>query len=308
MKIIHRKKKMQDVPKITYNLTKKQHLDAPLFITKLNQWLKKNIKQFNEGDAFQICMFYPEYAKKELKLKPAMGEITIRPFKSNAGKNVPDDLILINVYKSKGVVPVFADKKEFFEAKITHLQFCDLKSPTLEQWKDSYHINSRCKTFRELSIMDMASQVIKLYELKEIPNLQELLCDMLWSIIGRETDEISKEELDVFVRSSFGIMFAEFEMFEELEEWLPGDVYDKVCEKLHNCQNIFREHLKKGIQSIRNPRIMKIFHMIAEISYGNGQFLAIDEPMLLGATMQGDSEGRFAKFWRECGGEILFSN
>jgi hypothetical protein len=286
--------------------TRTPHKDGPFFITKLNQWLQKNKEKFTESDSFELGLFYPEFAKKNLGLKPSMGEITIRPFKTKAPQNIPSDLILINVYKMKSCVPVFAEKREIFEGKITQLQFCELKTPTLSQWKESYHVNSRCKQFCEMKILDLASQMISLYEAKQIPNLQEVLCDTLWSFIGRETDEIPQKELNVFIESCFGMMFAEYEMFEELEEWLPGEVYDAISEKLQTCKKVFSEHLKKGIQSINTSRMMKLFYIMAKLSYGIGQFDRIDEPMLLGATMSGETEERFSKFWRECGGSISF--
>jgi len=332
---------------ISLNITQRQQLDAPMIIEKINSWLKisrnQNILKSLETRKipFEFVLFYPEYAKRDLGMKPQFGEVMVRvegigsddgsggKTNSQPPRKHPhaeeftklyneEGLIPVEIYKFHGYVLAFIDSglekaesvqpfsyapnKDVPLTKITRLLYHDIQAPTLQKWVDSYHVVPRCEGFLKIPVLDLARMVITELsgECKD-PHPQSLLCDMLWSFCKRlkELDEQPfLPDLQIFIESSFTMMFAEFEMFEELHEWLPGDVYDAVRAKLESCKEVFRQALRRG-QTIRNNDLSILLKFIAKESYGNGQFEAIDEPVLFGARIDGSSEGRFEKFWRE---------
>lgn len=292
-----------------------KELDIP-FICEYIRKVSKTVKIPDEPYCIQI--YFPSIFKRMTGHKLPFGALKVdsRPlssFDKDQGNQIVQDIT--QIWESGGVaLTVFRDLSAIeykMERKdLSQITEKDIMAPlrptnTLQTWLESFAKTANpsemmkfkeqldkgldyiCNNVKELCEADLGTQ--------KMTSKHYLLVKATHCIISHS----SHKEIKAFGEACFDVMFCSYEIREELQEWLPREVYDEIEQKIEKARDVFKEGVKKGMR-LSHEGLQCVFMNLAETCYDNTQFSRIDEPQYdLVASMSDDGLRGFAKILSE---------
>ena len=264
-----------------------QRLDIEFIIDEINKFLRRQTVIPNTKDFF-ITAFYPDIKKKQTTLQISFTKMP----ENKTNPNMSEFIVVLN--QSTLSIMLYAKTEEVQARKIQSLKYVPLVAPTYEEYMEDFYPSSTYKTFHEMVLDGNSLEDILTEMLKELDDRLENRHGNIQRheyvttanfVLAKNCEKLGlPEEMFRFLHKMNFLLYPES---EELQEWLPFPVYEKIEAKYEQLRKQYFENLKLALKFLAEHPNAEVRTMLkrlileqAELNYNFGQFANLDEPRM----------------------------